>query len=218
MQKSIGFWTGFRAGILACILAGTRRLNPAPAPALALTLAFGVAALSACASFTLSELKPGVSTEADVRALLGAPTQIWLADAQSVQNTPQITPRNPAGAARVLEYSRQLTGFQNFMIPVGADGKVTAVNQVLTPQSFAKVQVGMPLQAVLPMLGTPKKITHYALKNETHYDWRYRDGPNLSDSKIFWAVFNSAMQVVTTGSIEDPDLNPDIDMAYPLMR
>jgi outer membrane protein assembly factor BamE (lipoprotein component of BamABCDE complex) len=191
---------------------------------LALTLALGVTALSACASFTLSELKPGVSTEADVRALLGAPTQIWLADAptaqsnQSAPNATQITPRNPAGAERVLEYSRQLTGFQNFMIPLGADGKVTAVNQVLTPQSFAKVQVGMPLQAVLPMLGTPKKITHYALKNETHYDWRYRDGPNLSDSKIFWAVFSSDMRVVTTGSIEDPDLNPDIDMAYPLMR
>ena len=49
-------------------------------------------------------------------------------------------------------------------------------------------------------------VMSYALKQETHHDWRYRDGPNESDSKVFTVVFNPDLRVVSTMSVPDPDL------------
>jgi outer membrane protein assembly factor BamE (lipoprotein component of BamABCDE complex) len=94
------------------------------------------------------------------------------------------------------------------MITVSADGKMSALRQVLTPGNFAKIQPGMMMEEVRKMLGKPMKITPYALKKEIHYDWRWMDGPNTSDSKVFTAVFNSDLRVVSSGSVSDPDLSP----------
>jgi hypothetical protein len=48
---------------------------------------------------------------------------------------------------------------------------------VLTPQNFEKVLPGMRMEQVRKMLGKPMKVTPYALKQETHYDWRYLNPP-----------------------------------------
>jgi len=56
------------------------------------------------------------------------------------------------------------------------------------------------------MLGKPMKITPYELKRTWHYDWRYMDGPNESDKKIFTVVFNSDLRVLSTGSVDDVPL------------
>ena len=83
---------------------------------------------------------------------------------------------------------------------------MTALRQVLTPRNFALVQPGMAMEEVRRMLGKPMKITPFDLKKETHYDWRYHDGPNESDSKVFTVVFNPDLRVVSTMSVPDPDL------------
>ena len=66
----------------------------------------------------------------------------------------------------------------------------------------------MMMEDVRKMLGKPMKVSPYPLKNQTHYDWRWRDGPNASDAKVFTAVFSSDLRVVSTGSMRDPDLDP----------
>lgn len=147
--------------------------------------------LSACDQHNISELEEGVSTEADVRERFGAPEAVW---------------DGPDGE-QVYEYNRQPEGYQNYQITIGADGKMSALRQVLNTANFAQITVGMPMETVRKMLGKPMKITPYVLKGETHYDWRYHDGPNASDSKIFTVVFDADYKVVSTGSIEDPALS-----------
>ena len=146
--------------------------------------------LTACDPQAISELEEGVSTEADVRQRFGAPEAVW----------------DGADGAQIYEYNRQPAGYTNYMITIGADGKMSALRQVLTPQNFARITPGMMMEDVRRLLGKPMKITTYALKRETHYDWRYQDGPNTSDSKIFTVVLNSDLRVVSTGSVSDPEL------------
>jgi outer membrane protein assembly factor BamE (lipoprotein component of BamABCDE complex) len=113
-------------------------------------------AASGCDPQRISELQPGVSTEADVRERFGAPDNVW----------------NDAGGARTFEYNRQPAGQVNYMITLGPEGKLVAVQQVLTPDNFAPVQPGMAMADVRRLLGKPAKTMHFALKNETEVDWR----------------------------------------------
>ncbi len=149
--------------------------------------------LAACDPQAISELEEGVSTEADVRERFGAPEAVW----------------DGADGAQIYEYNRQPAGHVNYMITIGADGKMSALRQVLTLQNFARIEPGMPMEDVRRLLGKPMKVTTYALKRQTHYDWRYQDGPNTSDSKIFTVVFDSDFKVVSTGSVIDPALSPN---------
>ena len=152
------------------------------------TLTLALAA-SGCDPQKIRELEEGLSTEADVRARFGEPEQIW----------------DAADGGRILEYNRQPAGAKNYMITIGVDGKMSALRQVLTPQNFARVVPGMMLEDVRRMLGKPMRITPYALKNQTHYDWRFQDGPNLSDSKIFTAIFDADYRLLSTAISTDPN-------------
>jgi hypothetical protein len=148
-------------------------------------------ALTACDPQKIRELEEGLSSEADVRARFGEPEKVWDA---------------PLGA-RILEYNRQPEGARNYMITIGADGKMSALRQVLTPQNFARVVPGMMMEDVRRMLGKPMRMTNYALKQQTHYEWRFLDGPNQSDSKIFSVVFDTHWRVVETSTAGDPDVD-----------
>lgn len=147
--------------------------------------------LAACDPRNIRELEEGFSTEADVRARFGEPENIW----------------DAPGGGRTLEYNRQPAGHQNYMITIGPDGSMSALRQVLTPTNFAQVVPGMMMEQVRRMLGKPMRVTRFELKRESHYDWRYQDGPNAGDSRIFTVVFDSDLRVVSTGSTADPDRN-----------
>ncbi len=172
-------------------------------------LVVGLAMLGGCAGLALSSLgplaplQPGVANEADVRARLGEPGRVW-------PGTPA-SPGVSSNVARVLEYSGQPFGHRTYMADIAPDGKLIALRQVLTPENFQTINAGMARDDVERQLGKPLAITHYSLKNETHYDWRYRDGFNWSDSRVFSVVFNADQRVVSTGSIRDPDLDPKAD-------
>lgn len=92
------------------------------------------------------------------------------------------------------------------MITIGTDGKMSSLKQVLTSANFAKIEVGMPMETVRKMLGKPMKITPYELKRTWHYDWRYLEGVNTSETQIFTVVFDSNMYVISKGSMPDPAL------------
>ena len=143
--------------------------------------------LPACDNQRISQLEEGVASEGDVKMKFGEPEKIW----------------DGENGAKILEYNRQPAGTQNYMITIGADGKMSALRQVLTPQNLAKITPGMMMEDVRKMLGKPMKITPYELKMQWHYDWRYMDGPNVTDTKIFTVVFNPDLKVISTGSVVD---------------
>jgi hypothetical protein len=144
-----------------------------------------------CDPLNISELEEGVATEADVRERFGTPEAVW---------------DGPDGA-QVYEYNRQPVGHQNYMITIGPDGKMAALRQVLNAREFQQIQPGMMMEDVRKRLGKPMKITRFDLKRETHYDWRWRDGPNDSDAQVFTVVFDADMRVVRTQSVRDPALD-----------
>jgi SmpA / OmlA family len=153
--------------------------------------AAATALLAACDPQRIAELEEGVSTEADVKARFGEPQQVW----------------DGSGGARVFEYSRQPEGHRNYMITIGPDGRMSALRQVLTPQNFARVQPGMMMEDVRRLLGQSHKSTPFDIQRETHWDWRFLDGPNASDAKVFTVIFNADWRVVSTRTVRDPALD-----------
>lgn len=155
--------------------------------ATAAAAAFCLLALTACDPQRISELKEGVSTEADVRDRFGAPENVW----------------DEPGGARTFEYNRQPAGQVNYMITIGTDGRMVALRQVLTPESFARVLPGQRMDEVRRLLGKPAKATPYALKKETWADWRYLEAPN--QAKVFTVVYGPEHVVLRTQTGADLD-------------
>ena len=159
--------------------------------------------LAGCDSEHIKALEEGVATEADVRARFGEPEKIW--EARDMASLPVPGAVLEPGA-RTLEYNRQPAGNVNYMITIGPDGKMSALRQVLTPQNFDKVLPGMSMEQVRKLLGKPMKITPYALKRETHYDWRYLNPPNTA--MIFTVVMDADYRVTGTMSADEESVNP----------
>lgn len=144
-----------------------------------------VVGLAACDVQKIRELEEGVSTEADVRQRFGEPAATY----------PE------AGGARTLEYPRQPEGQRNYMITIGADGKMSALRQVLTPPNFAQVQPGMDKAQVRRVLGLPGRTQFYELKKEEVWDWRWLDG---AQNKIFSVTFGADGRVTASAVADDP--------------
>jgi hypothetical protein len=146
--------------------------------------------LTGCDQQRIQELEEGVATEADVRAKFGEPEQVW----------------DGENGERIFEYNRQPSGHRNYMISIGADGRMTALRQVLTPENFATIQPGMMMEAVRKKLGKPARVIPYALTKETYYIWRYlADSGNTS--MFFSAVMDNDLRVLRTETIREEDSN-----------
>jgi hypothetical protein len=169
---------------------------------LALASAWGLL-LAGCDQQRISELEEGLATEQDVRTRFGEPEKIW--DAGDMADVPGAGAASVPGA-RTFEYNRQPQGAVNYMITLGADGKMSALRQVLSPQNFARVSPGMTREVLRKMLGKPMRVTPFALKQQTHYDWRYISPPNTP--MIFTAVLDANLAVVSSGSVLEEAANP----------
>jgi 2-polyprenyl-6-methoxyphenol hydroxylase-like FAD-dependent oxidoreductase len=141
--------------------------------------------LLGCDPQRVAKLEEGVATEADVKAQFGEP---------------QVT-YNEADGGRTFEYSRQPEGQVAYMITIGADGKMSALRQVLKPAEFAKVTPGLDKAAVRRLLGKPAKTAKFELKpDEEHWDWRWLDG---QVAKFFSVTFDRDGKVVSTAVTDD---------------
>jgi outer membrane protein assembly factor BamE (lipoprotein component of BamABCDE complex) len=149
-----------------------------------------VIALAGCDSKRAEKLEEGVSTEADVRAQFGEPVAVYT-DASD----------GYGGGAKTLEYPRQPEGQTTYMISIGADGKMSALRQVLKPSEFAKVTPGLDKAQVRRLLGRPAATQRFELKNEEQWDWRWLDG---QASKLFSVTFDPDGRVATTAIVDDP--------------
>ena len=115
------------------------------------------------AQLLLKGLKPGESTEADIRSQMGKPE----------------TERVFTDGSKRLEYPRGPMGNQTWFVDVDAGGRYTGATQVLTGANFAKVSPGMSKDDVRLLLGKPGEIAQYPLKPETVWSWRWlEDGVN----------------------------------------
>lgn len=143
------------------------------------------ALLGACDRERVAKLEEGVSTEADVRAQFG--------EAAATYNEPD--------GGRTLEFPRQPEGQTNYMITIGADGKMSALRQVLKPAEFAKVTPGLDKAQVRRLLGRPAVTQRFELKREEQWDWRWLDGQT---PKLFNVVFDADGKVTATSVMDDP--------------
>lgn len=141
--------------------------------------------LAACDPQNISELEEGVSTEADVRRQFGEPVQL--------------TER--ADGSKLLAYPRQPEGWTNYEAEIGADGKLTALRQLLTEANFAQVQPGMAQAAVAKRLGRHARELRYATKpGETVWRWHVQRG---QDKKVFDVVFDADGRVLSANLADD---------------
>src|SRR5687768_9137809 len=112
--------------------------------------------------FGLDKLAKGVSTESDVRGVMGQPDTVW----------------EQEDGARTLEYPKGPEGVRTWMFDIDRSGKLSDYRQVLSEATFGAIRPGMSRDEVRRMLGRPKSVAEYRLKNEEVWDWRYHDPTN----------------------------------------
>ena len=147
-------------------------------------------AVAACDPQRVEKLEEGVSTEADVRKQFGDP----------------VTVTAEADGTRTLDYPRQPEGWTNYVIKIGADGKMSSLRQLLNSDNMAKVKPGQTQQDVRNSLGRPAKVVPYALKQEEVWDWRFK--PEGQESKLFSVTFDNKGTVQSSAVADDPRESP----------
>jgi hypothetical protein len=99
--------------------------------------------LAGCASYSGSGLKPGQSTEADVRKVMGAPAAV----------------RKAPDGGQVLWYPRQPYGRQSYAATIQPNGTLAGIEQRLTTDNIARVrQNESSAEHVLDVLGPPYRV------------------------------------------------------------
>src|SRR5262245_42466839 len=102
--------------------------------------------LAGCAGYDGRTLVPGQSTAAEVERLMGPS-----ADQRAGQN-----------GETVLWFPRLPAGRVSYAARIGADGKLVAVEQRLTPQNLARLQPGVSRESdVRDLLGPPSRVDPY---------------------------------------------------------
>jgi hypothetical protein len=145
-------------------------------------LVFSVLLVSACAGYSGSNLKPGVSTLPEVIASMGQPAMVW---------------KNPDGSEQ-LAYPRGPAGTQTFMAFVGPDGRLQRIEQVLDMAHFGRVQAGMSKDEVLRVLGPSGTIwtEYYSSTNELAWSWLFCNSWNVQE--FFDVMFDASTGIVRT--------------------
>ena len=152
------------------------------------TVAWGVVfalliTLSACASYSGSNLKPGVATLGDVIATMGEPAMRW----QEADGREQLAfPRGPAGT-------------QTFMVFIDAQSRLTRIEGVLTMDNFAKIKSGeMTQDDILKLIGPPQPhwTVYFKARDELVWQWLFCD--SHSQMAFFNVLFDGTTGAVRT--------------------
>ena len=156
-------------------------------------LAFGFALLAlvlfACdrhgrpvEEFGLDKLSKGISTEGDVRGVMGQPETVWEED----------------DGTRTLQYPKGPEGVRTWEFVIDKSGKLKDYRQILTQETFSRVTQGMSRDEVRRLLGRPRSVVQFKLKNEEVWDWRYQD---VTAPRLFNVHFDMGTgKVVQTSS------------------
>ncbi len=146
--------------------------------------------LAGCAAYSGSNLKPGLSTLAEVVASMGEPAMRW---------------KEPDGREQ-LAYPRGPSGTQTFMAYIDADGRLERIEAVLDTQHFARLEPGKSDQpAVLRVLGPPQPqwTVYFKARDELVWEWSFCDDWN--QLARFDVLFDASTGIMRT-SYQRPDL------------
>jgi hypothetical protein len=135
--------------------------------------------LGACASYDGGGLRPGASTENDVRGVMGVPAMELPGD----------------DGGKNLVYPRGPLGTQTFFVSVGRDGILREVRPVLSDGVFNGIRPGLTEQDILQMIGPPSDTMHFALSDTHAWDYRYQD--TWGYTAIFSVTFDNRGVVVS---------------------
>lgn len=133
----------------------------------------------------LTRLKPGVSTEQEVRGIFGTPAAT----------------RDLGGGVKGLVYPLGPEGLHTLMLKIGIDGRYAGYDNLLTRANFETIRPGQSESEVLQRLGPPGSTQSYALKRQRALEWRFLDG---NDARMFVVMLDSGGTVVSTATEEDP--------------
>jgi hypothetical protein len=126
------------------------------------------------------DLKPGVSTAAEVKSAMGQPAFEW---------------KEPDGGL-TWEFPRGPTGVVTYMVDLRPDGILKEIRQVLTQEYFAKIRPGLTQDEVRRLIGKPGETMTFARKKEEVWTWRYE--PATGERWHFNVHFDLDGKVVTT--------------------
>ena len=133
-----------------------------------------------------NELRPGISTTAEIIDKMGRPTMEW-----------------QEGADKVWEYPFTPEGTRNYMLTIGPDGLLKAMENVLTPENFARVQPGMKQEQIRRLLGKPASMQFFAHKQEEVWEWKEQTAQPGADMR-FAVHFSNTGEVTGTSRHEVP--------------
>lgn len=123
------------------------------------------ALLSAC-NLAVQEIKPGLTTAAEVKARMGEPGFLHV---------------NSDGTV-TWEYSRQPNGVHCYMITLGNNQIVEKLEQVLTEANYARLRDGMTPDEVRRLLGAPGSKVVFNNLREVIWEWRIEDMPPTEET------------------------------------
>ncbi len=135
--------------------------------------ALGAALLPACDVVNLPEIKPGITTAAEVRSRLGNPAYEF---------------GNDDGSA-TWEYNRQPNGTTCYMITIGNDQIVRTLEQVLTAANLGKIRASMSRDDVRRLIGGPGSRVVFDNLGEDVWELRIA-GANPLEETYFMVHFD----------------------------
>ncbi len=138
-----------------------------------------------CDAQRAEKLVEDVSTETEVRAQFGEPRTVTIA----------------ADGTRTLEYPRQPEGVTNYVIVIGANGKLASLRQLLNADNFARIKPGMNRAELRRILGPHAATQRFELKKQDVLTWRFAVGTH---TKVFSVTLDADGKVIETAIGEDP--------------
>jgi hypothetical protein len=135
--------------------------------------------LASCASYDGRGLRPGASTEAELRQVMGEPAMLF----------------SNSDGSRQLVYPRGPQGTQTFMAQVSRDGIVQAIQPVLNDDTFNAIQPGLTKDEVLRMIGPPRDTMAFPRLGHEAWDYKYTD--TWGYAAIFSVTFDRDGRVVS---------------------
>jgi hypothetical protein len=125
-------------------------------------LAAVVSSLGGCAYYG-ANLRPGISTEAQVIHDMGTPAEVY---------------DDPDGS-KLLAFPRGPLGEQTYIAKMSADGRLQRLEQVLNEDHFGRIVPGRTTkEEVRRLIGPPTETMEFPRLNQVAWTYRFRDAYN----------------------------------------
>lgn len=133
----------------------------------------------------LDKLARGISNEGEVRIVMGQPEVVL----------------EEENGERLLQYPQGPEGARTWLFKIDANGKLIDYKQLLAQENFAAIKQGMSRDEVRWLLGKPRSMVQFPLKNEEVWDWRYLE--TNPAQRLFNVHFDIASARVTATTSSD---------------